>query len=364
MAAENVSPELEQFYSEIENDSLQGLWRVVKGMARRSPDSPAVAHHWSWRSLRAHLQRASQLVKIERGSDRRVLLLVNPGLKDRHLTTPTLIGSLQIIRPGEIAPAHRHSAAAIRFVVEGRGAFSAVQGERVYVEEKDLVLTPSMSWHNHGNETPDPIIWMDGISAPLMHYLSADFYDDYPAEEQALFRPDGYSRKKYGAGILRPSSEHATPDSSPLWHYRWEDTQRALRNLAEVEHDPFDGVMLDYVNPLTGRHALPSIACRIQLLPAGMTTQTHRHTGHWIYHVAEGSGATTIEGVRYEWTHGDFFLVPPWRWHQHEATPGTDAVLFSMSDTPLLEALGVHREEAMVDDSVAVPVETRERVTV
>jgi gentisate 1,2-dioxygenase len=289
---------------------------------------------------------------------------VNPGLKDRHLTTPTLISSVQIIKPGDVAPAHRHSATAIRFIIEGEGAFSAVQGEKVYVEERDLVLTPGFSWHNHGNETPHPIIWMDGIDSPLTRFLAADFYDEYPGDEQALLRPAGYSLKKYGAGILRPSSDRGAPSVSPLWHYRWEDTERALRNLAEVEHDPFDGVMLDYVNPLTGRHALPSIACRIQMLPAGLTTATHRHTGHWVYHVVQGSGATTIEGERYTWTHGDFFLVPPWCWHQHEANPGENAILFSMSDTPVLDAMGLHREEARVDDSTAVPVEVRERVSV
>ena len=160
----------------------------------------------------------------------------------------------------------------------------------------------------------------------------------------------GYSLKKYGAGTLRPSGDRSASSVSPLWHYRWVDTERALRNLADVQHDPFDGVMLDYVNPLTGRHALPSIACRFQLLAAGLTTATHRHTGHWVYHVVQGSGATTIEDVRYAWNPGDFFLVPPWCWHRDQVAAGEDAVLFSMSDTAMLERLGLHREEAQVDN--------------
>src|SRR5712692_2441005 len=230
------------------------------------------------------------------------------------------------------------------------------------MEPADLILTPSLTWHNHGNETAQPITWIDAIDAPLMQYLCCSFYDAYPGDEQEIRRPPGYSLKKYGAGILRPSAEHAQTATSPLWHYRWEDARRALYDLAEVERDPHDGVMLDYVNPLTGRHALPSMACRIQLLPTGTRTAAHRHTGHFIYHVVQGAGATTIGDERYEWQAGDFFLVPPWHWHKHETVGRDDAILFSLNDTPLLQTLGVHREEALVEEGVAVPVELRERL--
>jgi gentisate 1,2-dioxygenase len=365
MATTPASPDLEQFYEELEGESLQGLWRVVRGMISHTPTSPAVPHHWRWETLRAMLFRATELINIQQGGgDRRVIMLVNPGLKARYFTTPTLAASVQIIKPGEVAPAHRHSATAIRFIVEGSGAFSAVNGERIHMEERDLILTPSMSWHNHGNETGQPVLWVDALDAPLMNYLCTFFYDDYPQAEHEIVRPTGYTAKKFGARALRPSAEQAVGGVSPLWHYRWADTYPALQDLAAVDMDPFDGAMLDYINPLTGKHALPSMACRIQLLPAGLVTRPHRHTGHFVYHVVQGSGATTIDGVRYDWKQGDFFLVPPWAAHQHESGGREDAILFSLSDIPLLDALGLYKEQAVEDAPAPELVEGRAMVTV
>lgn len=359
MSGEQVSAEVERFYEDLERDELQGLWRVVRGMKARRPTSPVVPFHWSWTRIRTHLQSAARLIDLTRGGDRRVLLLVNPGLKDQHLTTPTLIASVQIMRPGEVAPAHRHSPTAIRFIIEGDGAFTTVEGEQIMTNEHDLVLTPSLTWHNHGNPTDRPIVWIDGIDAPLVNYLAAQFYDEYPTPEQPVTRAAGYSQRKYGAGILRPSSVRGAGGPSPLLHYRWDDTYQALRDLAEIEHDPHDGVLLEYVNPLTGGRMLPTIGCRIQLLSGGMVTQAHRHTGHVVYHVVQGSGATTIDDQRYEWKVGDFFVIPPWARHSHESASGGDAILFSMSDIPILEALGLYHEEAKVDEPAATSAEER-----
>ncbi len=343
--------QLDAFYAELENDSLQGLWRVVRNMMSRTPSSPARPFHWQWPRLRRHLDAAAELIgvadiaKADRVADRRVLVLVNPGLKERNTTTPTIAASLQLIRPGEVAPAHRHSSTAIRFMIDGHGAFSAVDGEKFCMEPGDLVLTPSMAWHNHGNETDRPVVWMDGLDAPLMMQLCAFFYDDYPKDEHEIVRSPGFSVKKYAAGGLRPMPSAGSSGVSPLWHYRFEDAYRALSNLAQVEVDPVEGAALDYVNPLTGGHALPTIGCRIQLLPAGFAGAAHRHTGHVIYHVVKGEGCTTMGEERFPWQQGDCFVLPPWLWHKHESAGHGESILFSMSDVPVLEALQLYKEE-------------------
>jgi gentisate 1,2-dioxygenase len=338
----------EEFYGDLENDYLQGLWRVQT----MSPEPRPVArpHLWRWETLERQLGRAGELMTMDRGAERRVLLLVNPGLQATYATTHTLTACVQMIKPGEVAPAHRHSPTAIRFIIQGQGAYTTVEGERIAMRPGDLILTPSGTWHDHGNETDAPIIWMDGLDRPIITAFNASFFEPYPEDRQPVLWTDEDSARRYGAGV-RPLGQGARGRYSPQRVYRWEETYATLRYLAaQGEAHPYDDVALEYVNPTTGGRALPTLGLSIQLLRPGVRTRAHRHTSSAVYHVFRGRGCTVIEGQRFEWAGGDFLALPPWSWHEHANTSVTDeAILFSITDLPAVEALGLYREEPYPD---------------
>jgi gentisate 1,2-dioxygenase len=173
--------------------------------------------------------------------------------------------------------------------------------------------------------------------------LDASFFELSPASSQPITKPDGISR--WGLGLTRPR-QAAASNEAPPFNYQWQDTQAALEALAGGEGDPFDGVLLEYTNPLTGGHTMPTINCQIQMLRPGEATGVHRHTSSSIYHCVRGSGVTTVDELGLEWGEKDCFFVPSWRWHSHRNASNTlPAILFSVSDRPVLEALGLYRVE-------------------
>lgn len=337
---------LDAYYAAIERLNLNGLWRVGQQVLHPEPRPAMQAHIWRWADVRPLMLRAGDLIDLDHGAERRVLVLLNPGLSGRFGTTHTLVAAIQMIKPGEIAPTHRHSPAAIRLIIEGAGAYTTVDGEKCRMEVGDLILTPSMTWHDHGNESELPMIWLDGLDVPFVKSTEAIFFEPYPAEAQPVVRPVDFSLRKYRAGHVRPSWDRPRGSSAPLLTYRWSDTATALQHLAEVETSPFDGAMVEYINPHTGGHTLPTIGCAAQMLPAGWHGRAHRHTTSTIYHVVTGRGFTTIDGERFEWAPGDCFTVPPWSWHEHAADVDENAYLFVLHDEPILAPFGLFREAA------------------
>ncbi|HWP29793.1 MAG TPA: cupin domain-containing protein [Chloroflexota bacterium] len=336
--------EREQFYAELERDYLQGLWRVQTQTPE--PRTAVQPYVWRWDTLRRHLLRAGELLTLDRAAERRVLLLVNPGLRAINAATHTLVAAVQMIKPGEIAPTHRHTATAIRFIIQGQGAYTTVEGEKILMGAGDLILTPNWTWHDHGNETDAPIFWMDGLDRPLVAALNATFFEPYPEDRQAVTRPLDDSARRHGTQ-LRPYRQREAPVFSPQRAYRWEATYATLTHLAAVgEASPYDDVAVEYVNPATGGHALPTLGCAIQLLRPGVRTRAHRHTSSAVYHVFRGRGYSVIDGQRFDWAQGDFFVLPPWAWHEHANTsPTEEAILFSVNDMPIFEAMALYREE-------------------
>jgi gentisate 1,2-dioxygenase len=337
---------VEQFYTDLEANYLQGLWRVVTQTPE--PRTAAVPHVWPGRMLREQLERAGALMTMDRSAERRVLLLVNPGLQAINAATHTLTAAVQMIKPGEIAPTHRHTPTAIRFIIDGDGAYTTVDGEKLIMHPGDLILTPNWTWHDHGNETDRPIIWMDGLDRPLVASLNAIFFEPYAADRQAVVLPEDHSARKYAGGHVRPAWERRASVFSPQHAYRFEDTYRALAQMAAVgEVSPYDDAMVEYVNPLTGGHALPTLGCALQLLRPGVHTRAHRHTSSSVYLVFRGRGYSVINGKRYDWEQGDLFALPTWAWHEHVNTsPSEEAILFSINDLPTMEALALYREQA------------------
>ncbi len=336
--------ELKNYYAELRSQHVTPAW--IAGGITVEPKSKAVPHVWHWRDLRPQAMRAAQLVGTEQ-AERRVLRLTNPELPGVSASN-TLVANIQIVMPGEIARAHRHSGSALRLIIEGKGGYTVVNGERIPMSPGDLVLTPNWTWHDHANDTDAPMIWLDGLDTPLVRMLEAGFYEEYDEERQAFAPGADPSMTKYGAGGLRPAWE-PTPGArySPLWHYPWSQARAALEQLA-TEHrgSPFDGVILEYTNPVTGGPVMPTIACYVQVLAPGQHTEAHRHVCCTNYHVIEGAGYSLVGGERLGWEDKDVFTVPTWTLHEHVNTGDRPAFLFSFTDAPVMKALDLYREDA------------------
>jgi gentisate 1,2-dioxygenase len=251
----------------------------------------------------------------------------------------------QMVCPGEFAPAHRHTMGAIRFVVEGHGAVTVVEGEPLPMEPGDLITTPSWSWHDHLNSGDTPIIWLDGADGPMLHYYQAGFAHPFEERQQRMTKPLGWSHQTYS--MLRPQAAPIPASSHyrPPYRYAWADTEKAFASLAEAPGDPYEGVLLRYSDPIGGGSTLPTINCEVQMLRPGEKGRAHRHTYTVVYHAFRGAGTTWIGDQKFAWEEGDSFVVPLWHWHSHENDSRAPAILFSINDRPALEALGFLREE-------------------
>ena len=344
MKAERQADSLrEAFHQRLHANHMYGLWELASQMTAQ-PQPKMVAHMWPWSILEPIVTQSTEAVPV--GDERRALQLFNPGLGGRWATTNNLIAAVQVLLPGEVARAHRHTPTAIRFIVEGNGAYTAVDGERVYMAPGDLILTPSWSWHDHGNETNDRIVWMDGLDIPLIASLEAMFFQFYKEVQVPASRPANTSKSLYGEGQLSPTWIKQNSKTSPLLLYSWEQTSAALNALRDQKGSPFDGIALEYRHPQTGGPVMPTMACRAQMLRPDEHTQAHRHTGSAVYHVVKGKGRTIIDGKQFNWQKGDILALPPWAVHEHANLSAKDiAVLFSIHDTPVLDTLGLLYEE-------------------
>ena len=312
------------------------------------PQAKVIPWIWKWSQLSSLAERSGELVTLTRGGDRRALGLSNPGLGGAPYATHTLWAAVQRLNAHEFAPAHRHSAQAVRFMIEGHGAYTTVQSDKIYLERGDFAINPPWHWHDHGNEGNGPAIWLDVLDVPLNNYLDAPFFEASAADLQEVTAIVDGSIMKYGVGQLRPAWEKPVQRYSPISAYKWAVTEQALCNLAKIDASPFDDVALEYTNPHTGRAVMETMTAWIQMLRPGIHTKAHRQVNSAVYHVFEGQGATIIDGVRFEWMQGDIFVIPSWAYHEHVNESKRDrAILFSIQDTPVLVALGKYREEAL-----------------
>jgi gentisate 1,2-dioxygenase len=312
---------LDELYATLGAHDLAALW-TMKGALTPEPVTRMAPHLWRWDHVRALMARAGDLVSAE-DAERRVLAYRNPGTADHELarTTDTLWAAVQMVLPGEVAPVHRHTAAALRFIIEGSHGYTIVDGERHDMEVGDVVLTPAWTWHEHGNAGDGPMIWLDGLDLPVVAAL------------HAVFTERGGEAGGPPAGAAR------------ILSFRYADAIGALHARRNEPGDPYDDLVHEYRDPTTGAPALPTMSASLQLLRAGTHTRAHRHTSSVVYHVAEGSGHSVVDGTRLDWGRGDTFAVPVWAAHEHANDSGEDAVLFSFSDGPVLDALGLQRTQ-------------------
>lgn len=310
----------------------------------REPSSAMRSHHWKWTELEPLLGRLGGEIDLGAGGPRRTLRLASPGLDMG--TTPTFWASIQVILPGEIADAHRHSANAFRFVMQGNGATTTVNGERYAMNEGDLVLTPAWSWHDHEYRGSQPMIWLDVLDIPIMHMLHATFFQAYGSATQTVAEVEDESFRLYGSGLMRPP---CVTDSmhNPLLAYPGAVARQALTQAAGAPADASDDVILEYQNPRSGGSAMPTMAMMLQCLRPGFHGRARRSTGSKLCYVMSGRGTTVVDGQRFDWSAGDFIAIAPWAWHEHIIPHGgVEAMLFQVNDHPALKALGFHREEA------------------
>jgi gentisate 1,2-dioxygenase len=334
---------LQELNQKLKEQNLIGYWTIPNtSTGFREPEANFRPFLWKWNKIRSALDQAADLIRPEEAF-RRFIGYQHPELKLG--TAHTLLMGAQMVRPGEFAPAHRHTMGAIRFVVEGQGAATVVEGEPLPMEPGDLITTPSWSWHDHINTGDTPIIWLDGADGPMLHYYQAGFANPFHDRRQAVTKTAGWSQKTYN--VLRPQSV-PTPNSNhyrPPYRYTWKDTEKAFESIAEAPGDPYDGVLLRYSDPIGGGSTLPTMNCEVQLFRPREKGRSHRHTYTVVYHAFRGSGTTWIGQEKFDWEQGDSFVVPLWNWHAHENKSREPAILFSINDRPAIEALGFFREE-------------------
>lgn len=344
-----VRDSLEQLNEDMRRKGLQGFW--LQELPPVIPLTTTVQPHlWRWVDIYESLVRAGEMIDLEEtpgggGSERRTARLINPGLRDRaplsQFASHTIHVSVQYIKPGERARAHRHTVSALRFVVKGQGAYTTVDGQKCVMETGDLILTPQPTWHDHTNDSDEPVVWLDGLDMPVIQSLQQLMLEPSTQRSQAILTTSEEVRALYG--MARPMG--APP--ARFVHYKWRDTYPVLQALAQVRApDRFDGYLLEYRNPATGGPTMPTIQCALQLLLPRQETDVHRHTSTAIYHVVRGSGTSIVGDERFDWEQGDCFVVPLWYAHRHRnRSSSEEAVLFALSDVPVLKALELYREE-------------------
>ena len=334
--------ERKAFYARIDKQNMTALWTVMNTLITPEPRSQCAAALWRFEDIRAAMLEAGALITAKE-AERRVLVLENPGLRGQSKITTSLYAGVQLVMPHEVAPAHRHSQSALRFVIEGEGAFTSVDGERTYMSPGDFVITPSMTWHDHGNDTDVPMFWLDGLDIPLVQFLDASFIERHPDEQQPITKAEGHSAAQFGANLL-PVDLRSNGTASPIFNYPYARTREALDRLGRSgDWDQCHGVKLRYTNPVTGDHAMPTMATFIQLLPAKFKSSPYRSTDATVFSVVEGRGRTRVGDEWLDWGPKDIFVAPSWHVLVHEALEG-ECVLFSFSDRVVQEKLGIWRE--------------------
>ncbi|MEC3997081.1 cupin domain-containing protein [Actinacidiphila sp. DG2A-62] len=346
MASETSTDRLQRMYEDFTRASVRPLWRE-SGLLPQTPRT-ITPHLWAGETIRNLAREAGALVPVEGGGDRRVLALAHPDLNGKPFATPTLWAGIQFLNGREAAPPHRHSPGALRFVMEGSGVWTMVNGDPVLMEPGDLVLTPSFNWHAHDNPSDSPMIWFDGLDLPMVQSLDAVFFED-GAGHGELYEASVKSRseKLYGGVGLTPARQ-VMPDASlgrhsPLLAYRWKATDQALE--AHLAESGEDSALLRFTDPTTGDDVMPTLRAEMLRIRRSGSTGKQRQVGSSVVLVHHGEGMSTVGDRDLSWKRGDVFVIPSWQAVVHRAHTRSD--LFVLSDSPVLERIGLGRRELL-----------------
>lgn len=336
--------ELPQSYRDsMAKASVVPLWPLLRNaMPHDTPQRVTKSHCWRFQDVRPLLLQAGKLTPVEK-AERRVLVLSDPGRGGTTLQATAVINvGFQLLLPGEVAPSHRHTPNAARIVVEGEGANTIVDGEKLEMEEGDVILTPGGAWHEHEHNGRSPVIWLDVLDIPLFMYLEAAYAVD--GERQSVRnRPDSSQLEYATAGLVptRSSKNPAAESNAPLLRYAWKQTEAALRRIAEYT-DVSQPIELDYVNPETGASCLRVLGLTAMMLRPGETVRPPVRSASSVFHVISGSGRTLVDGESKSWSSKDTLSVPVFANLTHQADEVS--FLIRIHDTPLQRHLGFYEE--------------------
>jgi gentisate 1,2-dioxygenase len=338
----NIEAMREEYYQRIAKHGMTPLWKVMNSVVTKEPVTRCAPVIWHYDDIKRLVMESGGLITAEE-AERRVLILENPGMRGESRATNTLFAGVQMILPGEVAPAHRHVSSAIRFVLDGEGAYTAVEGEKSFMAPGDFVITANWAPHDHGNTSNKPMLWLDVLDFPQVNFFEASFAEQFEETTQSTNRADGDSLAFYGSGVL-PDGAPAHMNRSPVINYTYARTRPIIERMMKAgDIDKRHGARVRYANPINGGPVLPTMGAGLALLPKGFKGEQYRATDGSIFVCVEGKGTTTVDGKVLEWGPNDVFVVPPWKRFSHNAEK--ESVLFSISDRPSQEALGIWRED-------------------
>src|SRR5580693_6827071 len=336
----NIEAMRQAFYDRIGKKDMAPLWKVMKSVVTNEPVTRCVPHVWHFDDVKSLVMESGGLITAEE-AERRVLILENPAMHGESKVTNTLFAGVQMIMPGEVAPAHRHVSSAIRFVLDGEGAYTAVEGEKAFMSPGDFVITANWAPHDHGNPSNKPMLWLDVLDFPVVNFYETSFAEHFDDPTQETKRADGDSLNFYGSGVL----PDGTPmmNRTPVINYTYARTRPIIERMMKAgDIDKRHGARVNYANPATGGPVLPTMGAWLAMFPKGFKGEPYRATDGTIFVCVEGQGTTNVDGVELSWGPNDVFVVPPWKKYSHKTAKET--VLFSISDRPAQKALGIWRE--------------------
>lgn len=319
--------------------NVRPIWDTSQVSGEMGPR--AEGHVWRWDALRPEFDEAIKTKLAGPGTERRILLFLNPGLPSSYsAATHSLNGALQMILPGEVAPPHRHTYAALRFILAGSGAHTVVNGVRADMNKFDLLLTPAMFWHSHTQVDGEPMVWFDALDTPFVSYHRADFFEPHANASLEAYNRRAGGPEEIGEGGMLFGRERDRPANSPQLVYKWDVAEALIASaFARDAVDPYEGAVFEYVNPATGGHVMPTIACYAHGFKAGFHSLARRRTSSSMCVVVKGRGATVIDGRRFEWSERDIIAEPSATWCEYISYE--DSALFRVSDQPMLEPFGL-----------------------
>lgn len=319
--------------------NLVPLWPSLRAMLPPGQPRPRTqATHWPYAVLRPLLMRAGELTPIEK-AERRVLVLANPGHgPDSMQASAAMYLGMQLLLPGEWAPAHRHTPNAVRMVVEGEGAYTTVDGERCPMERGDLILTPTGLWHEHGHEGTEPVVWLDVLDLPLAYYLEVSYHVDGP--RQAITGATGDRAYARGGMLPTPVFER-TVRAYPLLRYPWAQARAALQSLA-ADQPALESVQVTYVNPETGTDAENILGFYAQMLRPGQVLRLPARSPAMVFHLIEGAADVRVQEQCFALAEADTCCAPGYTTVTlANRSADAPAFLFIADESPLHRKLGV-----------------------
>jgi gentisate 1,2-dioxygenase len=337
----NIEAMRQDYYARIDRHGMKPLWTVMSTLIHDEPQSRCAPAVWHFDDVKTLVMESGGLISAEEAK-RRVLILENPAVRGESRVTNTLFAGIQMIMPGEVAPAHRHVSSAIRFVLDGEGAYTAVEGEKAFMAPGDFVITANWAPHDHGNTSDKPMLWLDVLDVPAVNFFETSFAEDFDSPTQATTRQDGDSLSFYASGVLPDGA--TVLNRTPVINYTYARTRPIVeRRMQAGDIDKSHGARVRYANPINGGPVLPTMGANLAMLPKGFRGVPYRSTDGTIFVCAEGEGSTNVDGELLQWGPNDVFVVPSWKHYSH--TAAKQSVLFSISDRPMQEALGIWRED-------------------